>query len=127
MSKRDCNEVVNILFLSHRKRSSSPEETLDRVFRKGLMMSGVPTAELPPAIVRSHLKVSLETRPAVELVPMTTRGPKSRVGKKVRLYSDVPVIVCVWRGNEYLIDGNRRVHYLADLGLEAKVYVCRIS
>ena len=121
------DEIAEILFVSHRKESHSREQTVDRVFRKGLTMSGISGADVPAAIGRRSMTVSLETRQASDLLPLVTRRPKSRVSKKVRHYRDVPVIVCLWRGKEHLIDGNRRVHYLTDLGLEAQVYLCKIN
>lgn len=116
--------VVDILFVSHRKTSDSPEDTLARVFRKGFLMSGFTD---PPPIFPDRLRVSRETRPAASLLPITTRGQKSRVGKKTRHFWDVPIIVAVLDGQEYLIDGNRRVHYLAEQGRDIEVYVCRVN
>lgn len=121
-------EVREILFVSHRKKDQSPDETLDRVFHKNLEMAGV---TMPPTTFR-NMTIERSTRPIEGMLTLCTRPKtvslKGRPSKKVRTYFEVPVIVCDLGGAEYLIDGNRRVRYLAELGrTEVQVYLCRIN
>ena len=123
--------VREILFVSHGKQSGSPDQTLDRLFHKNLNMAGAPREWRPSVFNHENMAVRLEVMSVKEVLDLRTRPhiayQKGKASKKVRHFPDNPLIVCILKGTAYLIDGNRRIRYLAELGrTEVKVYVCRM-
>lgn len=135
----DLYEVVcKSVWFGHNK-GESPEKTFNRVFDKILRMTLGESVVLPVPS-RDNVAITLEERSLDELRAMTrrpARDPSKSVypvgfykhfKSKVRKTRDIPVVVASFKGAEYLLDGNRRVHYWTEMrATSLKVYVCRIS
>ena len=125
------DEVCRALIVGHGK-DEGPVDTLNRVFRKNYALA---TGSLDfPRLTRADMTVSIESWPTWMLMDLIVRptshapGSIKGIGKKARHYPDTPVVVARFRGRNYLMDGNRRVQYLNELGRpEIKVLACRIS
>lgn len=117
-----------MLHISHAKTSDSRDETLNRVFRKGLTRVGLP-GDLP-VLSKRNLSVTLVSKPTASLIKLVTRPdriPGSKLSKKVKRFPVDPVATLIHGGREFLIDGNRRVQWHSEIGTPSmQVYVCRI-
>lgn len=126
--------------LGHGKGNDTPIETLNRGFEKCVRMTLGDETAVVPQLRRENVEVLLEEL-ATEMLAVLAQRPARDAARsvypldsikhfkrKVRITKDIPVIVASFKGREYLLDGNRRVHYWTEMGAASmQAYVCRIS
>lgn len=102
-------EVCRLLGHGHTKAGETPQETLNRLFRK-TCGDGVPT------LSESNVAVALERRQIAELLPLARQ-----VSGELPATTKRPVTIVRYLGREYLLDGSKRIAAWAERG-RAKVY-----
>lgn len=128
--------VCELLRLGHSKDGEGAEVTLNRVFQKSVRLTEKRERPLP-VLSRANVEVHLDDRKVGRLHKLSHRRPRDlshspyppgatkRHKRRVRKSKDIPVIVVRFEGREYLLDGNRRVHYWTDMGRDVmQAYVC---
>lgn len=97
--------VAELLQVGHQKDNHSPTETLNRLFLKHLERYP-DLRDVAPKLTPENTTVKLDSYSAEHLNELS---PKP--GPAEPRFTDVPVVVILYRGKECLIDGNNRVRY----------------
>ena len=98
-------DVCHLLQAGHRQGNNTPEQTLNRLFRKHLAAHQKDIAADPPWLSSSNTVVTTESRSKPALRELARRSD-SRPAR----HEDFPVVIVRYRGRECLIDGGSRIH-----------------
>jgi hypothetical protein len=110
--------VCRMLHERHgRKIPTTPEGTLNRLFRKHLATHHPALADDAPHLTGDNTWVTRETRPKLNFVGLSRR---LETGPKISVDGGHPIVIARYRGLDLLLDGNKRCRYWykhADRGL----------
>ena len=104
-------KVCLLLQAGHKMHNHTPEQTLNRLFRKHLQAHKQELAGDPPYLSSDNTVVTMESwaKPALrKLAPRTKSRPPQRV--------NLPVVIVRYRGQDCLIDGGSRIHAWHEAG-----------
>lgn len=104
-SQEMFERVCLLLQAGHRQRNDTPEQTLNRLFRKHLAGHKKDIADDPPWLSYGNTIVTMENRSKPGLRQL---APRSESGTP--RYTDFPVVIVLYRGHECLIDGGSRIY-----------------
>ena len=112
IANREMFERVCLLVqLGHRQGNDTPEQTLNRLFRKHLTGHKKDIADDPPWLSCGNATVTMESRSKPALRELAPRS-ESRTPRHV----DFPVVIVLYRGCECLIDGGSRIYAWSEAG-----------
>jgi hypothetical protein len=103
--------VCLLLQAGHKKRNDTPEQTLNRLFRKHLHAHKQQIATDPPYLSSGNTIVTMESwaTPALrKLAPRSNSRPPQ--------YENFPVVIVRYRDHDCLIDGGSRIHAWHEAG-----------
>lgn len=113
--------VCSLLLIGHAKGSDNPIVCLNRCVTKAVQISRGEEFPVPRLSARNVDVVleerrtddlrNLSNRPQRDLTKIQHSAGSKRYKKKMRLTKDIPIIIASFRGEEYLVDGNRRINY----------------
>lgn len=104
-SQEMFESVCHLVQLGHKQGNNTPEQTLNRLFRKHLTGHKKDIAADPPWLSSSNTVVAMESRPKPALRELAPRS-ESRIPR----HEDFPVVIVRYRDRECLIDGGSRIY-----------------
>jgi hypothetical protein len=99
------DRVCQVLQAGHRQGNDTPEQTLNRLFRKHLNAHQEAIADDPPWLSSRNVAVLIEDRSTADLKALAPQ-PRNRPPR----HTAYPVVIVRYRGRECLIDGGKRIH-----------------
>ena len=117
-------EVCDLLQLGHRQSGHTPEQTLNRLFRKHLAGHKPDIASNPPWLSSANTLVTTEIWSKSSLRQLAPRA-ESREPR----HQEFPVVIVRYQGRDCLIDGGSRIHawfQAGDIGRHS-AYIISVS
>ncbi len=123
-SQEMFERVCLLVQAGHKQGNDTPEQTLNRLFRKHLAGHKKDIAADPPWLSCGNTNVAMESRSKPGLRKLAPRS-ESRIPRHV----DFPVVIVRYRGHECLIDGGSRIyawHKVDDTG-NHRAYILSVA
>lgn len=99
-------QVCELLQKGHRVGNDTPEQTLNRLFRKHLNGLQKDIADNPPWLSASNTAIVTELWPKPKLRDLARREQSRKPA-----YLNLPVVIVRYRDRNCLIDGGSRIHH----------------
>lgn len=104
-------DVCRLLQAGHRQGNDTPEQTLNRLFRKHLHGHKKDIAADPPWLSDGNTIVTTESWAKLDLRELAPRNES-----RPPWCEDFPVVIIRYRGRDCLIDGGSRIHAWFEAG-----------
>lgn len=104
-NRKTFERVCRLVQLGHRQGNDTPEQTLNRLFRKHLAGHKRDIADDPPWLSCDNATVTMESWSKSALRELAPRS-ESRIPR----HEDFPVVIIRYCGQECLIDGGSRIY-----------------